>query len=376
MPSLLAKLGQAADELYPRKGKNAQGPPGNFSLGTGYIGGPLFTDRFQSKRAPTPWQLVESYKSLIYACVAKNAMAVARVPLRLYADDSRTQPGQARVHQMCDPHPISRRMFIRFREDPWCEYTRVAPKTVDDVSELRNHPILTLLDNPDPWGYFDRSKLIQLLVRYCDVVGLAYLSPEGGGRGRLPNWIWPLYSQYVLPIRRIGSPLIDRYQYFADQIPFDALLRFRLSDSLRDPYAAGYSPTYAAIEYANLEDAFVAIQEQLFGRGARPSLLVSPKSMDGPIGEPDASGLARTLTAGHPLVRLVVLGYSARRSMLLRLVSHQQTWEPKCSVATTWSGFAIASASPRPCSRRRPIWPTPKRLERPTRLTQSSRGAT
>ncbi len=176
-------------------------------------------------------------------------------------------------------------MRQRLVNDHWLEHCRVSPSTVDQVEEIRTHQLLYLLDNPDPYGYFDRTKVLSLICRYTDVCGAAYFVPQRTTMSLVPGVLWPLYSQYVQPVHEAGSPLIDRYIYFADQLPFDAVLRFRLNDSLRDPYGLGYSPVYAAIEYAKLEDAFVSIQDQLLSSGPRPNIVFSPKNADDPPGE-------------------------------------------------------------------------------------------
>src|SRR5262245_21864903 len=77
-------------------------PPSSF--GAGWGGGPLWVDSFKSRRAPTPYELIEAYKSLIYACVKLNAQAVARLPLRLYAT---TGEGQGRSKRL-SLKPVSR----------------------------------------------------------------------------------------------------------------------------------------------------------------------------------------------------------------------------------------------------------------------------
>src|SRR5271165_3785322 len=208
MPVGMAKKPKSSGKLYATdifgSAQEMPGPPGGFTLGSTYLGGPLFTDAFGAKRAPSPWQLIEKYKSLIYALVAKNANARCRVPLRLYADGSRgTQP-----RSVCDPIRCTRKVARRLAS---LEYTRVSPSAVDNIYEIRTHPILDTLDRPDPYGYFDRSKLFSLMSRYCDVVGSAYFMPEGNGwreenattKGP-PIWLWVLYSQYVLPVRMAG----------------------------------------------------------------------------------------------------------------------------------------------------------------------------
>ncbi len=269
-------------------------PPGGFSLGNTYLGGPLTTDAFGAKRAPSPWRLVENFKTLIYAMVARNRNAVTRIPLRLYADGSRAQGGKPR--SACDPIRVSRHNGQRLSRAGL-----VSSAAVDQVFEVRNHPILSVLDRPDPYGYFNREKLIGLMVSYCDVVGSCYLYPEGPGwsgqpgKKGPPDTLWTLYSQYVLPIRKYGSPLIDRFQYFATGIAFDQVLWFRQNHSLRDPYGTGYSPTYAGENYRAQEDKFITMFDQVLGLGPRPQMIASAKDQTMPPGEDMARRLEQDL---------------------------------------------------------------------------------
>ena len=276
----LQRIASAWSALTRANGNGKSQPPSS-GAGSGYIGGPAYTDAFGMHPAPSPWKLIEAYKSLIYACVAINEQAVVRIPFRLYADSSK--PG-GKPRSFCEPRPAARSMHQHLRTLP---YLRTLSPDVEDVTEVGNHPLLDALDKPDPTGqYFDKHQLFSLIVRYCDVVGVAYLWPDGP-KGMPPRYLWPLYSQYVFPIRRADSVLLEGYQYFAEQIPFDQLLRFRTKTSLKDPYGAGYSPTYAAIEYARLEDQFVSIQDHLLSAGPRPSIVFSPKDPSMAPGEPE-----------------------------------------------------------------------------------------
>src|SRR5262249_58199524 len=81
-------------------------PPGNY--GAGWGGGSWFSDAFRTRRAPSPHELVDAYKSLVYACVNLNANAVARLPLRLYAT---TKRGQSRPR--CEVKSVSRATALR-----------------------------------------------------------------------------------------------------------------------------------------------------------------------------------------------------------------------------------------------------------------------
>ncbi len=250
-------------------------PPGGFSFGTSLLGGPQFTDAFQSRRAPSPWDLVEKYKSIVFSMVARNRNAVTRLPLRLFADGSRVQ---GKPNRNCDPIRVSRAVGARL-----ARAGQVSSAAVDQVYEIRDHPLLDVLDNPDPSGTFTRDKLIGLICAYQDVVGSCFLVPEGNGwreegsktKGP-PLFLWVLYSQYVLPIRQAGSPMVDHFQYFRDKLPYDQVIWFRQNHSLRDPYGSAYSPTYAGEVYANQEDRQIALFDQILGSPG-PSMIASAK---------------------------------------------------------------------------------------------------
>lgn len=266
-------------------------PPGGFSYGTQLYGGPLFTDSFDSRKAPSPWQLVENWIALPYAMVTRKRDGVAKTPLRLYCDGSRRILG-GRPRHVCDPIKVSRNVAVRHART----ISRVSPSAVDEIYEVRNHPFLDVLDNPDPYGYFNRESLIGLMVCYMDVVGQGFIVPEGNGwdwtgqkireKKGPPEYLWVIYSQFVIPFRDAGSNLVRFWQYFQDQIPFESCIWFRNNLSLRDPYGSVYSPLYAGTTYQEQEQRFISIYDQLYALGPRPSLIATAKDPTNPPGEP------------------------------------------------------------------------------------------
>jgi Phage portal protein len=286
-------------------------PPGKFSFGTGVYGGPAFVDAFNSRRGPNPYELIERCRGLLYAMVARNRDGVTRVPLRLYADGSRAM---GKPNRNCDPIRVSRNVGERlFRAG------HVSSAAVDQVYEIRTHPLLERLDKPDPYGYFDRKKLLGLMCSYCDIVGQGFLVPEGNGwdyrrpdDGRKkgpPDYLWVLYSQYVYPIRDSGDALVDYWQYYADRLPYEATLRFRHSISFRDAYGSAYSPIYAGAMYSDQEERYTAIWDQILGIGARPNLIVSAKDAMMPPGPDERLRFDQDLnrkTSGGNAGRIVV----------------------------------------------------------------------
>ncbi len=276
----LQQLQTDVGKRYPKPINPETGPqpPGNFSFGTQLYGGPRYTDAFNSRPAPTLQQLVENYSALIYAMVARNRNAVARIPLRLLADGSRAQ---GRPNRSCDPIKVSRSIGRALAQQG-----KISTAAVDQVYEVRNHPLLDVLDEPDPYGTFTREKLIGLLVSYMDVIGSGFLVPEGNGwdwrddnsqpKGP-PENLWVIYPQYVIPVRLAASPIVNVFQYFGSRLPYESVIWFRHNHSLRDVYGAAFSPTYAGEPYRKQEQELVAILSQVLGFSPRPNLIATSK---------------------------------------------------------------------------------------------------
>lgn len=245
-------------------------PPGGSSAGSG--GGSWWSDAFRSRRAPTPAELVDSYKSLVYACVNLNANAVARTPLRLYAV---TRAGQNRPR--CGVKSVSRIARTRLSQ---LSYATKAMAGVVEVEEVTDHPLLdaVMRVNED----LDHVQLLIYTVMSLDIVGSAYWWPFLGGY-HVPQEIWALPPHLVYPAFRSGSMVPDSYTFGGISYPKSSLVRFRRL-SARNPYGQGYGPEQAAIEYARLEDTFVSIQDDMLANGPRPSLIVSHKDPKGAFG--------------------------------------------------------------------------------------------
>jgi hypothetical protein len=298
----LATLQSDIGKRYPKAINPATGPqpPGRFSFGTQLQGGPIYTDAFRSRRAPGLVELVENYHALIYAMVARNRNAVARVPMRLLADGSRVQGKPSRA---CDAIRVSRSVGRRLASSG-----QVSTAAVDQVYEIRNHPLLDILDEPDPYGTFTREKLIGLLVSYMDVVGDGYLVPEGNGwdwtdpEPRIkgpPENLWAIYPQYTIPLRMAASTVVQWYQYFADRLPQSGVMRFRHNHSLRDAYGGSFSPTYAGEPYRRQEQELVSVLSQVLGIGPRPNLIATAKDAMVGISRDQKEALEQDLIRKH-----------------------------------------------------------------------------
>lgn len=270
-------------------------PSGVYSGSIGFTaGGPSWLDAFRSKRPPNPYELVNSFKAIAYACIQLNANSVCKVPLRLYA---KTSTAQSRPKRAFRPVSSARRNAY-LRSLPYLSRTL---DTHDEVDEITEHPFLAAFDNPNE--YFDGFSFLQHLVRSLDVVGSSYFYPERPLRpdgtaddtqARYGMKLWPLQSQYVYAIKGSKEQLIRSYRYFGDDYQPHELVRIR-HVSLRDPYMSSYSPLHACFEQVGLSDYYTAVVESIMKSGARPSLMVSPADANVPLGEAERRRLETDL---------------------------------------------------------------------------------
>lgn len=277
-------------------------PGGGASVGIG--GGPYALDAFGVRPAPSPWRLVESYKSLIYTCANLNANGLVRVPLRLYATTSRARGERL---PRCLHRSVDRRQARHLAAR--VPHAARAMAGSDRVDEVVEGPWLDLVDRPcEGW---DRTALLHYFVLSMDVAGDAYgriVAPPGFA----PSELWPLQPQSVFPVVQADEARPSAYRYFRETYPAGEVLEVK-HVSLRNPYGRGMGPTEAALQYAGLEDKFVSVQDQVLS-SPRPGMMFSPETERAPLGEPErmkleadlnrkysGPGASRSIVASTPL---------------------------------------------------------------------------
>jgi hypothetical protein len=285
--------------------------PAGYGAGVAWSGGPLYADAFGAKRGPSPWQLVEAFKQINFACTEFNALGLAALPLRLY---SVSGPGREKPRSWSEPRKVRRSEIHRLADLPYVR-RGFASKDVEDVHEITHHQALDSIDNPaeDPktgLQYFDRASFIATLSRYQDVVGIGYIKPEdesgnpfsalhGGPDKVFPTHLWPMQSQYVYPVRATNSALIQKFKYFLEEYDPGEMIYIRLRPSLRDPYGAGYAAAQAAWQYTGLEDKGISMWDQLLGTGARPNLIASPMDPNASFGDDERRRFEAEMNTFH-----------------------------------------------------------------------------
>lgn len=254
------------------------------SVGFG-AGGPVWLDAFRSKRPPFPYELVNEFKAVAYACIRLNSNGVSKVPLRWYV---KTGKGQARpgrgLRTIARPVPMGRQRYVRSQA-----HVRAMVSPEHEVEELVDHPLCRAFENPNP--YFDGNQFLQWVCQSLDVVGSMYLFPDRPGAQTdpadlklAPETIWGLQSQYVYAVKGYGDEILKEYRYFGDTFHPSRLVRIRYV-SLRDPYLSAYSPLHACYEEVGLGNYYIAVVESIMKTGARPSGIIGPKDANMPFGD-------------------------------------------------------------------------------------------
>ncbi len=236
--------------------------------------GTRFVDAYRRNRNPTPNEIMAELKNTAWTCASINAAVCASFPPRLYVA---TRPGQPAPK--CLTKALPRAEERRLRSTP---HLALHIRGVDQVQEVTDHPLLTLLQQVNPvHNAFD---LWELTTLYQEVQGTAYWYLDAGPLG-MPQRIWMLPAQNVTPIRGPDSAkLVDYYLYRVgtreQRFTPESIIAFRYPDP-NDPYSGGLSPLRACYEQAALSSDFAAFKKAKFENHAVPDALVSPEEIIG-----------------------------------------------------------------------------------------------
>lgn len=259
--------------------KKAVGGFGGGIATSGYV------DAYKSRRAPTKYDLVQSYKNTAYACAMLNARALASLPLRVYAY---TKPRQERV-RFWEQKEIDWTTANWLKSQPGIQQKIMGAKS---VVELYDHPLQLLLNRVN--DFMTRFDLFEYTTASQDICGDCYWYPAREGDDGKPVEIYVLESHRVSVIPdRSSNGIIDHYEYAngvgKSYYSKEEIIHFKAC-SLADPYIFGLSSLRASFEQNTVSDKLIAYEEAVLDNRARPDMLISPRD---PIGPTEANRLER-----------------------------------------------------------------------------------
>jgi HK97 family phage portal protein len=286
-----------------------------------------YVDIWRKQPRPNRYALALQHKNVAYCCSNLNAQACLKTPLRVYqkkynGDKSRFP---AKTLSGIETKQLTTRNKLRLADE-------------QRIDELAAHPLLELLDRPNP--YMDTAALLEFTQLFMEIVGSCYWYCMKNDWG-VPVELYLLLPQYVRPVwDHIGGKILyydyavpgKRITYQPDEIvPF-------LMPNITNPLLDGYSPLMAVFESVNIENKLAGTTASILDNSGRPDAVLIPK--DG-IGAEEASRWEQRFNArfrrsgnGGVLVaeedaQLVPLQFSPRDMSWMAM--HETTKEAICN---------------------------------------------
>lgn len=234
-------------------------------------------DVWRTLPEPNTQELVDAYEDIVYACVSLIASKLATVPIRLYVKTAR---GERK------PKCLTKGV------DPQCWATLLKKGYGQDVQEVIEHPLLSLLNKCNP--YHNKLDLIELTQIYQELTGNAFWLLEFNGL-RIPQRLYLLPSQYVSPDRNEAGMVTgwmfgqgsDERRYTPEEI-----LHFKFANPA-DPYALGTSPLRAAWGRRQIGVKELSYLDNVLSNMGRPDGILALKEATSPF---EAERLAKEWT--------------------------------------------------------------------------------
>jgi phage portal protein BeeE len=197
---------------------------------------PRFADLLGVLYSPSTTDLLREYRGLAGACAQLNANQVAATPFNLHS-----------------------------KNDP-------------DSSEIKSHPLLDVIQNPNP--YMDDKLLWKTTQLYLEMCGKAFWQVVPGVLNPV-NQIYPLQSHLVSPIMGADNQIIA-WQYAKKRLELSEVVEFYFTDPL-NPYSSGKGPAELAWNEIVLMNSDTALMTALMKNGGAPAHILSPKDAQGVI---------------------------------------------------------------------------------------------
>ena len=206
--------------------------------------------------------LLSAYQSWVYVFASKNATSIANVPLNVYVSKNSKNAinySSKIIHKKHLSHlktPTISRLVNKARQ----------------VEEIYEHPLITLLEKPNP--VYTGFELKYLTVLHLELTGDSfwYIVRDAFNR---PKEIWPL-NPAKIKIIPSKKNFIAGYIYVVDayKIPFevDEIIHFKYPHP-NDPYW-GISPLEANWNSYNLDISIENFQAAIFKNMGRPDGII------------------------------------------------------------------------------------------------------
>lgn len=205
--------------------------------------------------------LLNAYRSWVYVCSSLNAACVASASLKLYV--TKASKG-TKIYASTKAVPLFK------KEKLFQKFDRLTiVKSAADIEEITEHPLLTLLNNVNP--FMNYRDLFELTDLHQELTGTAYWWLKLGGLG-IPEEVWVMQPDRmtVIPDR---EKFIRGYRWTIGAEKWDyepnEIIQFKYPNP-NDPYY-GASPLQAVADCYNINQNMNIYENAVFTNSARPS---------------------------------------------------------------------------------------------------------
>ena len=210
-----------------------------------------------------------------------NATVLSGQCLRLYRASSTT--GSKTGRKIADRRQVKHATNRGRTKSLIGKAAMYAGRAGDDIEEVLDHPVLDLLQNPDP--IYTGPLWLWMLFWFKEIAGRAYIYVGERGTGNVPVSAYILPSEFAWPILS-DTGLIGGYYYGRNRsspmrIPSDDVVYLRQHGSPIHP-AGGMSWLFSVLAETDMEASALQAEAQRWLNGGMPGMVfkASPTTTD------------------------------------------------------------------------------------------------
>ena len=221
--------------------------------------------------------LVQRYGMMVHRCVTVKSQTAANIPLRLYAIGNPKQMRKSNLGAI--DLDATTRAFLRGRMSvtPSVKVQGKLRGNMENLIELTDHPLLTLLTNVNP--YTEGFSWRESIYADMDIFGRSFHAKVQPNPNKPPTSLWRMQPQ-LMKVQPDADKFISGFQYGTGSSkktfePEDVLW-FRCFDPF-DPLG-GFGALEAWIKTVDAEFAHASFIDWIYNKGGSPDYVVTAKN--------------------------------------------------------------------------------------------------
>tara|TARA_R110000824_G_scaffold5263_4_gene24437 strand:+ start:9191 stop:11461 length:2271 start_codon:yes stop_codon:yes gene_type:complete len=225
----------------------------------------------------TAADLVKRYGMMVHRCVTVKSQTAANIPLRLYAIGNPKQMRKSNLGAI--DLDANTRAFLRGRMSvtPSVKVQGKLRGNMENLIELTDHPLLTLLTNVNP--YTEGFSWRESIYADMDIFGRSFHAKVQPNPNKPPTSIWRMQPQYMT-VQPDADKFISGFQYGTGSnkkiFEPEDVLWFRCFDPF-DPLG-GFGALEAWIKTVDAEFAHASFIDWIYNKGGSPDYVVTAKN--------------------------------------------------------------------------------------------------